>query len=191
MRVLIVCLALAVLFVTPADAHHRPGHGKVSTTEPTTQSPPVASALQVVDANNAIVGQFTFNGCFVRQVDGYWVDLCRVQTDGTAVNESLPTRFFLEPGCQGTPFIESLGGALLSRFGYTGRGHFEFAGDPITVITVISWEFQSSPAEDSWTCIDNEEDLGDGASFPLFDVLAGPLHSIPLSTLGTPPFQIR
>lgn len=192
MRALIVCLILAALLPTPAVAHHRSGHGKRQTVEEAKRPAPSANgALQVVDTSDTVVGHLTFNGCFVRHVDEYWVDLCGVQTDGTVVNEALPTRYFVEPGCHGTAFVESFSGALLSRFAYTAHGRFEFVGDPIAVITVASWQYQSSSVEDTWTCIDNEQDVGDGVSFPSFELLAGPLHSLPLSTLGTPPFRIR
>jgi len=178
MCTIIAILALVALFASsPAEAARR--------------RPPPPPGLQVVDAHESIVGYFTGGGCFVRQVDQYWVDICGVQVDGTAVNEGLPTRYFLEPGCQGTAFIESFSGALLSRSAHAAHGNFEFVGDPVTTITVASWQFQTSSADNTWMCINTEEDLGDGFVFPAFDVRAGPLHAIPLSTLGVPPFQIQ
>jgi hypothetical protein len=152
--------------------------------------PPKAHALQVVDANGGVVGYFTGFGCFVRQVQTYWVQICNVQIDGTVINEGLPARYYPQPNCQGSAFIELFEGAVLSRSAWAAHGVFEFVGDPVTTISVRSFQLQSSSASNTWQCTNTEEDQG-GFYYPIFEVRAGPLQSFPLSSLGTPPFQVR
>jgi len=183
MRALIAGFSLAILLVVPVDAHHRPGHGKAATTEPTPDPAPVASALQVIDTNNAIVGQYTFNGCFVRFFEGRLVDVCDLQTDGTVVFEPRPQLLFLEPGCQGTPHLAAFRNAL-SRWSSIYDGMVHFPGDPISPITVRSF---LQPEGESYTC-EGAPLYGEDWSIP---EVAGPLQSVPLSTLGTPPFGVR
>lgn len=183
MRALIACLGLAIVFAGPVDADHRPGHGHARTKELTPESPPVASALQVVDANNAIVGQYTFNGCFVRFFDGHLVDVCDLQVDGTVVDELRPQLLFLEPGCQGPPYLAAFRNAL-SRWSSINDGMIQFPGDPIVPVNVRSF---LHPEGDTVTC-EGAPLYGEDWSIP---EVAGPLQSVPLSTIGTPPFQVR
>jgi hypothetical protein len=185
MRVIYAALLVGVFIFEP---HMVSGAPKVQTASGGNKSG--TSALEVVDANNVTVGQFTGGGCFVRKVDVYWVDICGLQTDGTAINEALPTRYYIEPNCSGTPFAESFSGALLSRFAFTAHGRYEFVGDPVNVISVVSFAFQTSTSDNAFTCVNTEQDQG-GFAFPTFEVRAGPLQSIPLSTLGVPPFRLR
>ena len=183
MRALIACVGLAVLFVAPVHAHHRSGHGIARTTESPPESPPVASALQVVDTNNAIVGQYTFNGCFMRFFDGHLVDVCDLQVDGTVVGEIRPQLLFLEPGCQGTPYLAAFRNAL-SRWSSINDGVIQFPADPILPVTVRSF---LHPDGESYTC-EGAPLYGEDWSIP---EVAGPLQSVPLSTIGTPPFRVR
>lgn len=210
MRSLVACLALLVLFAVPADADHAPRHGKGSTTEstspgapapappgstqppapsdsteqpaPTPPPPAAGGALQVVDANNAIVGQYTFNGCFLRFINGYPVDVCDLQRDGTVVWDLPPQILFLEPGCQGTPFLAAFRDGL-SRSSTIAEGMVQFPGDPITTITVRSF---LHPEGDQYTC-EGAPLYGDDWSIPQ---VAGPRQTVPLSTFGTPPFRL-
>jgi hypothetical protein len=184
MRALIVCFSLVVLFAGPVDADDRRGHGKARTTEPPPQSPPVASALQVLDTNNAIVGQYTYNGCLVRFFDGHLVDICDLQVDGTVVWEVRPQLLFLEPDCQGTPYLAAFRNAL-SRWSSINDGMIHFPGDPIMPITVRS--FLDSADGESYTC-EGAPLYGEDWSIP---EVAGPLQSVPLSAIGTPPFRVR
>jgi hypothetical protein len=208
MRSLVTCLALLVLFAVPADADHAPRHGKGSTTESTSPGAPAPSrsgstqppapsdsteqpaptppaaggALQVVDANNGIVGQYTFNGCFLRFINGYPVDVCDLQRDGTVVWDLPPQILFLEPGCQGAPFLAAFRDGL-SRSSTIAEGMVQFPGDPITTITVRSF---LHPEGDQYTC-EGAPLYGDDWSIPQ---VAGPRQTVPLSALGTPPFRL-
>lgn len=185
MRSLVAGLALLVLSAIPAEADHAPRHGKGSTieaTSPTAPAPAAGGALQVVDANNAIVGQYTFSGCFLRFFNGYPVEVCDLQRDGTVVWDLPPQILFLEPGCQGTPFLAAFRDGL-SRSSTIAEGMVQFPGDPITTITVRSF---LHPEGDQYTC-EGAPLYGDDWSIPQ---VAGPLQTVPLSTLGTPPFRL-
>jgi hypothetical protein len=183
MRVLIACVSLLVFLAAPVDAHDRSRRGKDRTTEPAPESPPVASAFQVVDTNNAIVGQYTFNGCFVRFFDGQLVDVCDLQVDGTAVGDVRPQLLFLEPGCQGAPYLAAFRNAL-SRWSSINDGMIQFPGDPVMPVTVRSF---LHPEGETYTC-EGAPLYGEDWSIP---EVAGPLQSVPLSTIGTPPFRVR
>lgn len=185
MWTLITAVGFVLLVVSTTDAHHRPGHG----------GEPPSRTLHVYDAFEQRLGQYTALGCFVRQIEGYWVEICGLEAQGSQ-EIGLYFLLFSDPGCSGRAYLTTWSeseyrGSLvgdntfrgdplnrLSRRGFIreDRSVLVFASDPIAWVPVQSW---LDP--DGGDCFELE---------PGYETPAGPALFVNIQD-WVPPFTIR
>jgi hypothetical protein len=140
------------------------------------------TVAQLVDRDDVVIGQYMGNGVISRELMGYRVDICCMAT-ATGDPEPLigPSPLYASADCQGTayffadPRIES----PLFRIGsLLESGDIVFGGDPATRITPLSY------FDELDGCLPMPEP-------GLGPVPVHPVVSVPLSTLGAPPFKVK
>lgn len=144
--------------------------------------PAGGGVAQLVDRDNVAVGQYMGHGVFSRDIDGYRVDVCCIATAaGAALPVIAPSPLYSTPDCQGAPYFfadPTLPDPLYRDGSLSRSGDILFGGDPATRITARSFFHELEG------CVALTE--------PGFeDVPVHPVVSIPLSSLGTPPFKIK
>ena len=108
----------------------------------------------------------------------YYVGKSPVTAFGTALPFGLTAR-------QQNAWLYEGGGLQLMQETYAAKfGVIQFPADPILPVTVRSF---LHPDGESYTC-EGAPLYGEDWSIP---EVAGPLQSVPLSTIGTPPFRVR
>lgn len=206
MRTTLAAGVLALLLISFAEAQHRPGHGGGSSRsfEPFFDAIEErlgrsAEPLQIFDAFEQRLGQYTSQGCFIRRIEGYWVEICGLDAQG---QHDFGQYFLLysDSNCQGQAYLSTAWQG--SRFGdihtlfftplvsVSRRGFIKqeggplvFAADPIEWVTVRSWQ-DPLPGGD---CINLN---GEGNGDDVYQTFAGPAVFVNISD-WTPPFSIR
>lgn len=142
--------------------------------------PAGGAAAQLVDRDNVAIGQYLGHGIFSREIEGYRVDVCCMLTEAGEADIIAPAFLYTTPDCQGTPYFFAVTDrpVLLYRVGMLTRsGNIVFGGDPIT--TIIPRSF----FDELDGCVELDPSFGESPVHPVV--------SVPLSSLGAPPFKIK
>ena len=104
MRTVILAAISALILTSGAEAHHRPGHASPLRKETLWKEMLAKETLYVYDAFEQRLGQYTSQGCFIREVDRYWVEICGLDAQG---NHEYAIYFLLysEPQCRGQAYL--------------------------------------------------------------------------------------
>jgi len=144
-------------------------------------APARGSAAQLVDRDGVVIGQYMGHGIVSRDIDGFRVDICCITTTGAPVADGSSAFLYTSENCEGTPyfFADASTQNFLFRIGSLLRsGDIVFNGDPLTTITPRSYssEFEG--------CVPITETGHE-------DLPVQPVVSVPLSSLGSPPFKVK
>jgi hypothetical protein len=139
------------------------------------------TVAQLVDRDGLVVGQYMGHGIVSREINGYRVDICCITTTGRSVNDVSVAFLYSSANCEGARyfFADPTTHDFLFRIGsLLNTGDIVFGGDPITTITPLSYssEFEG--------CVAITETGHE-------NLPVQPALSVPLSSLGAPPFRVK
>jgi hypothetical protein len=144
--------------------------------------PTGGTGAQLVDRDDVVIGQYLGNGNISRELMGYRVDICCIATTSGGADPLIgPSPLYSSADCQGTPyfFADPRIPDPLFRVGTVlESGDIVFGGDPVTTIVPRSF------FDELEGCIPITE--------PVFgSVPVHPVVSVPLSSLGAPPYKVK
>lgn len=143
--------------------------------------PGSGTVARLVDRDDLVVGQYMGHGIVSREINGYRVDICCITTTGRPVNDVSVAFLYSTANCEGTRyfFADPTTHNFLFRIGsLLNTGDIVFAGDPATTITPLSYFSETEG------CVPITETGSE-------NLPVQPALSVPLSSLGAPPFRVK